>query len=80
MSHKIPREIKLVVWRVFERLWGGLGGVWGGQRGVKGGSKGGQGGSAPPLYGPIYPSGNLVGDQIGFQTPYSSTNGQIFTG
>ena len=28
VNYKIPRGIKLVVWRVFERLWGGLGGVW----------------------------------------------------
>ena len=42
VSYKVPRGIRLFVWRVFERLWGFLGGVWGGL----GGSKGGQGGSA----------------------------------
>ena len=39
VSCKIPQGIRLVVWRVFERLWGfleSLGGCRGGQRGVKG--------------------------------------------
>ena len=35
VSYKIPRGIRLVVWRVFERLWGFLGGL-GGSGGVKG--------------------------------------------
>ena len=75
MSYKIPQGIRLVVWRVFERLWGFLESLGGSRR-----FKGGKGGSARPLYGPICPSGNLVGDQIGFQTPHNSTNGQSLQG
>ena len=76
VNYKIPRGIKLVVWRVFERLWGVLGvsgRVQGLQRWVNGVL-------LDPYIALFAPPGNLVDDQVGFQTPHNSTKGQSLQG